>query len=144
MPTSGFAWLYQIARSIRPGPGSPSKPKATSVVGCGSIFRSDKLIGGMWSKLPRPFSSRWTSNIGRRRLRSRSRERLPPEVARWDLRFLVGRPNEQALAICYRAGYQRIGNTHGWVKVIDADSELPNFSTISYADEIVSIGGRAV
>jgi hypothetical protein len=121
-----FAWLYQDSAANDAATWLAVEQETGTVVGCASVFRSDRHVGGrvVGAGVPAVFF------VGRRHRVAAAalgaQRALVAGGCAMGLDVFVGKPNRSAHAVCARVGYQTVGALHDWVRVVWGDNSLSN------------------
>src|SRR5436190_1171320 len=133
-----FDWLYRQAGS-RAQTWLAIETGSEAVVGCGSVFRSDRWFRGrrIAAGVPAVFFVEKEHRVAAAALAIQRAVLAGGCRAGFDV--CVAKPNRRARPICDRVGYQPVGELRDWYNVVaceEARAEFPDSS--QYAGEVVS------
>ena len=138
-----FDWLYRDA-----GPGDAQtwlaiETESQAVVGCGSVFRSNRWFQGrrVEAGVPAVFFVEKEHRVAAAALAIQ--RAVLAGGCRTGFEVAVAKPNRRARPVCDRVGYQPVSELHDWVRVVWGDETLPAWpdagdyvgETVSAADE---------
>jgi hypothetical protein len=123
-----FDWLYRAAGD-KAQTWLAIETGSQAVVGCGSVFRSDRCIGGrkVAAGVPAVFFVEKEHRVAAAALAIQRAVLAGGCRAGWDV--FVAKPNRRARPICDRVGYQPVGELRDWYAVLAGDEirpELPD------------------
>jgi hypothetical protein len=133
-----FDWLYRA-----PGGSAQTwlaiETASQAVVGCGSVFRSDRCFNGrrVAAGVPAVFFVEKEHRVAAAALAIQRAVVAGGCRAGFDVS--VAKPNRRARPICDRVGYQPVAELQDWYYVVAADGVRPDLpDPAQYAGEIVS------
>ncbi len=111
-----FSWFYGQSPVDSAWTWLGVETESNAVIGCGSVIRADKYIGGrvVRAGVPALFAVEKKHRMATAALAIQ--ETVIAESFRMGFDFLVAKPNKKAFPILSRVGYQTIGETQGWAK----------------------------
>jgi hypothetical protein len=134
-----FEWLYRDSPPIDAATWLAIESDSEGVIGCGSVFRSDRYFRGsvVRAGVPAVFFVDRRHRVAAPALAIQ--RALVAGSCKMGLDLLMGKPNRSARAVCDRIGYQTVGSLREWVRRLGADENLQAAPRAAgYADEIVS------
>jgi hypothetical protein len=138
-----FSWLYDGSVRNDVGTWLAIENESGVVVGCGSVFRSDRFLDGrvVGSGVPAAFFVDRKHRVAAAALGIQ--RALVAGSAEMGLGVLVGKPNRTAASICDRVGYRPVGTLHDWVRVVWGDESLAaRPHSAGCADEILTTADK--
>ncbi len=134
-----FEWLYQNSESSRAQTWLAVQAGHDDVAGYGSVVRSDRYFRGrvIPAGLPAVFVVDKAHRLAAAAL---AIQRAPlAGGSRTGFDVMVAKPNDKALPIIARVGYQRLGDLAEWMRWVGPAADLPQRSRDSeYSDEVVT------
>jgi len=136
------AWLY------RENPFGPTRTWLAvetwrdQAVGCGSLMPLHRCIGGRVVKVGVPIDFAVDQAHRTAGAALALQQALTRESRSAGFECVIGKPKRKALPICARAGYQPIGESTEWVKMLDPRPDSPFVPDASYRDDIVNTADR--
>ena len=134
-----FSWLYEDSVPGDVGTWLAIENESRMVIGCGSVFRSDRFLNGraVGAGVPAVFFVDRRHRVAAAALGIQ--RALVAGSAAMGIDVLVGKPNRSAASICDRVGYRPVADLHDWVRVVWGDEGLPAHpQSAGYAGEIVN------
>jgi RimJ/RimL family protein N-acetyltransferase len=134
-----FDWLYRDNGASDARTWLAIESGSQSVIGCGSVFRSNRSFRGqiVSAGVPAVFFVDKEHRLAGAALAIQRAVLAGGCESGIDL--FVGKPNRSARAICDRVGYRPVGDLQEWARVVWGDASLAASPRADdYADEIVS------
>src|SRR5438093_5918010 len=113
-----FDWLYRDAGPADAQTWLAIETESQAVVGCGSVFRSDRYFRGrrVEAGIPAVFFVAKEHRVAAAALAIQ--RAVLAGGCRSGFEVFVGKPNPKARLVCDRVGYQPVSDLHDWVKFI--------------------------
>jgi hypothetical protein len=134
-----FDWLYRHSSAANAQTWLAVEGEHQTVVGCGSVFRSNRYFRGQIvpAGVPAVFFVQKEHRLAAAALAIQRAVLAGGCEAGYDV--FVGKPNRQARAVCDRVGYRQIAELQDWFRVVWGDDSISaNPNPVDYLDEIVS------
>jgi hypothetical protein len=134
-----FDWLYRDSAGGDAQTWLAVDSESQSVIGCGSVFRSNRSFRGriVSAGVPAVFFVNQEHRLAGAALAIQ--RAVLGGACRSGLEGFVGKPNRSARAICDRVGYRPVGDLQEWVRVVWGDNSLSaSPRAAGYGDEIVT------
>jgi hypothetical protein len=134
-----FDWLYRHSGASDVQTWLAVESEHHSVVGCASVFRSNRYFRGqvVQTGVPAVFFVQKEHRLAAAALAIQRAVLAGGREAGFDL--FIGKPNRQAGAICERVGYRPVGELGDWVRVVwDDGSVATRPDPADYVDGIVT------
>jgi hypothetical protein len=134
-----FEWLYQTSDSSRAQTWLAVEDGHETVVGYGSVIRSDRYFRGrvIPTGLPAVFVVDKSHRLAAAALAIQRALLAGGSQSGFDV--MAVKPNDKSRPIVARVGYQPLGELVDWVKSVGGDSDLPERPGAEYVAEVVTV-----
>jgi hypothetical protein len=135
-----FEWLYRGTGMDDVQTWLAVEPERQAVIGCGSVFRSNRYFRGrvVQAGVPAVFFVQKDHRLAAAALAIQ--RAVLAGGRRSGFEVFVAKPNRQSRLICDRIGYQAVIDLQSWVRVVRGDDTLSvSPDAVDNGDEIVSV-----